>query len=264
MSDIWRYDGKRVVVTGSASGIGAATARLAAERGADVVGVDINEPGSHEGTFVQGDLSDPAGVDALVAKIGGPVDALFNCAGLSGGAAPAVPVMKVNFIGTRRLTEGLLEQMTSGASIASVASLGGLGFEENVDAVRDFLGQDGWDAAVTWCENHPEQFESGGYGFSKQSLIVWSMDRSYDLAHRGIRINTIGPGVTDTPMLDDSRKLYPAIDEMEKPLGRAATPEEQANILLFLNCDAASYLTGVNIWTDGGRTAAVWLGNIKE
>ena len=262
MNDIWRYDGKRVVVTGSASGIGEATARLAAERGADVVGVDINQPASHPGTFVQCDLSDPASIDAAAAAFGGPVHALFNCAGLSGGAAPAIPVMTVNFIGTRRLTEGVLAHMTPGASIASIASLGGLGFEGNVDAVRDFLAQDGWDAAVSWCEHHPEQFEAGGYGFSKQALIVWSMDRSYDLARGGIRINTIGPGVTETPMLEDSRKLYD-IDGMEKPLGRVATPEEQANILLFLNCDAASYVTGINIWTDGGRTAAVWLGHIE-
>jgi NAD(P)-dependent dehydrogenase (short-subunit alcohol dehydrogenase family) len=169
--------------------------------------------------------------------------------------------MKVNFIGARRLTEGLLPRMTSGAAIASIASLGGMGYEQNVEAVRDFLAQDGWDAAVKWCEAHPEQFKVSGYPFSKQSLIIWSMDRSYDLAKRGIRINTIGPGVTETPMLEDSRKLH-NIDAMEKPLGRAATAEEQANILLFLNCDAASYLSGVNIWTDGARTAAVWLGHI--
>jgi NAD(P)-dependent dehydrogenase (short-subunit alcohol dehydrogenase family) len=262
MTDIWRYDGKRVVVTGSASGIGAATARLAAERGADVVGLDINQPATHPGTFVQCDMSDPASIDAAVAKIGGPIHALFNCAGLSGGAAPAIPVMRVNFIGTRRLTEGLLQYMTEGSAIASVASLGGKGFEENVDAVRDFLAHEDWDAAVQWCEDHPEQFKVSGYGFSKQSLIVWSMDRSYDLAHRGIRINTIGPGVTETPMLEASRKLHD-IDAMEKPLGRPSTPEEQANVLLFLNCDAASYVSGINFWTDGARSAAEWLGHIK-
>ena len=263
MADIWRYDGKRVVVTGSASGIGEATARLAAERGADVVGLDVKRPASHPGEFVQCDLSDPASIDAAAEAIGGPVHALFNCAGLSGGAAPPIPVITVNFIGTRRLTERLLERMEAGSAVVSVASLGGRGFEQNLEPVREFLGQSDWDSALKWLEAHPEQYPTSGYPFSKQSLIIWSMDRSYDLAHRGIRTNTIGPGVTETPMLEDSRRLHD-IDAMEKPLGRASTPEEQANVLLFLNSDAASYVTGINFWTDGGRSAAEWLGHIKQ
>ena len=261
MSNPWRYDGKRVVVTGCASGMGEATARAAGELGAEVIGIDIHEASVPPKTFIQTDMADPASIDAAVERIGEPVHALFNCAGLSGGAAPAIPVMRVNFIGTRYLTEALIPRMQSGSAIASVSSLGGQGYEQNMPAIREFLEITDWQQAEAWCEEHPEQFTAGGYGFSKQCLIVYSMLRSVDLAARGIRINTIGPGVTDTPMLVDSRKLVD-LDAMPKPLGRMATPTEQANVLLFLNGDAASYVSGVNIWTDGAFSAGVFTGQI--
>ncbi|HVW33882.1 MAG TPA: SDR family NAD(P)-dependent oxidoreductase, partial [Acidimicrobiia bacterium] len=101
MSDLWRYDGKRVVVTGCASGMGQEAARELIELGAHVVGLDIAEPTVAVKEYHRLDLSDPASVDGVAAAIGGPVHALFNIAGISSGAAPALKVAEVNILGTR-------------------------------------------------------------------------------------------------------------------------------------------------------------------
>ena len=188
MSNPWRYDGKRVVVTGCASGIGEATARAAGELGADVIGIDIHEASVPPKTFVQTDMADPASIDAAVERIGEPVHALFNCAGLSGGAAPAIPVMRVNFIGTRYLTEALIHRMQSGARSPASPLSGGRGMNRICRRSASSWRITDWQQAEVWCEEHPEQFTGGGYGFSKQCLIVYAMLRSADLAARGIRI----------------------------------------------------------------------------
>jgi NAD(P)-dependent dehydrogenase (short-subunit alcohol dehydrogenase family) len=257
------YEAKRVVVTGSSSGIGQAVASQLANEGAEVVGLDINQPTTRLAQFVRVDLADEASIDEAVRTIGGPVNALFNCAGLS-GAHPAMTVLLVNFVGLRRLTEALVPQMPAGSAIANVASLAGAGYEENLAAIWDFLARETFDDARTWCEAHPEQFERGGYGFSKQALIVYTKKRCVDLASRGIRINSTGPGVTDTPMLVGSAEAISleALDAVPKPLGRRSNPVEQARVLLFLNGDDATYLTGENLWTDGGCMAGRFAGDL--
>src|SRR5258705_543947 len=123
MSDVWRYDGKRVVVTGCASGMGQEAARELIELGADVVGLDIAEPTVGVKEFHRLDLSDPASIDAVAAAVGGPVHALFNIAGISSGAAPALKVVEANFLGPRRLTQAPLPVMEAGAATASASAL---------------------------------------------------------------------------------------------------------------------------------------------
>lgn len=77
----------------------------------------------------------------------------------------------------------------------------------------------------------------------------------HPLGARGIRINCTGPGVTETPILDQLRTAYGQgfLDDIPKPLGRVAGPAEQASVLLFLNSAAASYISGQVLWVDGGN-----------
>ena len=117
MSDVLQYEGKRVIVTGAASGMGAATAQILVDLGAEVHAIDIKKPEvTGLASFSQCDLRDPAQIDETVAKIGKIVNALFNCAGLPQTAA-AMDVMKVNFISTRHLTDRVLPLMSAGSAI---------------------------------------------------------------------------------------------------------------------------------------------------
>jgi NAD(P)-dependent dehydrogenase (short-subunit alcohol dehydrogenase family) len=125
------YRGERVVVSGCSSGMGEATARELARLGAEVHGLDLRDARADLASFRSVDLRDPASIDAAVAALGAggrEIHALFNCAGLPTTANP-MDIMKVNFIGARHLTNGLIRMMRSPGAIVSIASNGGLGVD---------------------------------------------------------------------------------------------------------------------------------------
>lgn len=111
---------------------------------------------------------------------------------------------------------------------------------------------------VDWCRSHPRELTGGGYQLSKEAIILHTMQSATRLGRRGIRINCTGPGVTDTPILDQLRTAYGQsyLDDIPKPLGRVSDPAEQASVLLFLNSRAASYISGQVVWVDGGNVGA--------
>ena len=114
IDDLWRYDGRRVVVTGCASGIGEQVARQLTELGAEVVGLDVRRPAVPLKEFHEVDLADPASIEAAAGSIDGRVDALFNIAGVSSGIGDPLRVVTINFLGTRQFTEALVPIMPPG------------------------------------------------------------------------------------------------------------------------------------------------------
>ncbi len=92
------------------------------------------------------------------------------------------------------------------------------------------------------------------------------MRSAVSLGARGIRINCTGPGVTETPILDQLRTAYGQafLDDIPKPLGRVSEPGEQASVLLFLNSPAASYISGQVVWVDGGNVGAAIADELRE
>jgi NAD(P)-dependent dehydrogenase (short-subunit alcohol dehydrogenase family) len=264
VSDLLGYRGKRVIVSGCFSGMGEATARLLIDQGAEVHGLDFKPCALPLASFNQIDLRDPASLEAAVAKIGGTVDALFNCAGLPGGGAfPALDTFKVNFAGTRHLTDCVQPLMGPGSAIVSIASTGGLGWSRRVPVHMGLMQTTGFDGAMAWAEANLDQVAEG-YAFSKEAVIVWTQFSCARLIKRGIRINCTLPSPTQTPMMDTFQATSgkEVIDAAAEPLGRYSTAAEQAGGVLLLGSALAGIITGVVLPVDGGFMGSLATGQI--
>jgi NAD(P)-dependent dehydrogenase (short-subunit alcohol dehydrogenase family) len=258
-----RYDGKRALVVGGASGIGEAAAALLEEAGAEVIVADVQAPKSSTVRGIAMDLRDQTAIDAALADIGGPIDTLFACAGVSGEPFSPLDVMQINFIGQRYLIESAIAHgfVGDGASITAVASIGGLGWDRNLTSLLDFLASPDMAAARKWVEEHPP---ADAYGLSKEAYIVYAKSRAIEFIRRGIRINVTGPGPTMTPLMTATPSWGGFRDsEFKLHTGRVGTSaEQQAFMMLFLNSDAASAINGQIIYSDLGYTAGGQVGAI--
>ena len=200
---------------------------------------------------------EPHGRYGAVASVDGPVDTLFNVAGVSSGIGDPPLVVTINFLGLRHVTEALIPKMAAGSAIVSVSSLAAAAYREHAEAVAPLLDTATMQEGIDWCQRHPDAL-GNGYQLSKEAVIFYTMRSATPLGARDIRINCTGPGVTETPILDQLRTAYGQgfLDDIPKPLGRVSDPAEQAAVLLFLNSRVASYITGQIIWVDGGNVGA--------
>lgn len=243
--------------------MGAATTTELKDLGAEIHVLDLREPPVEVASYQSVDLRDPEATAAALDEIGGEISALFNCAGLPGGKFSDVDVMTVNFVAMRHLAELVMPRMPSGGAIASISSTAGVGWMQNIAKWLPLVHTKGFAEGRKWCEEHPEEI-AGGYAPSKEAIIIWTQWAAFGLAEKGIRVNCISPGPTETPMMPDfiDQVGKEFMDNFPIPLGHRSTPEEQAYPLIFLNSRAASFITGENLITDGGTMGSLMTGNI--
>ena len=256
----FRYDGRRAVIVGGATGIGAATATLLAELGAEVVVLDVQDVAYDVSRSVRVDLRNESSIDAALDEVGGPIDALFACAGIADGT---IDLMQVNFLGHRQFIETAVERayLPAGSAIAAIASIGGLGWDRNTKLIRDFLETPDFDAGVAWVDVHPEL---ATYGFSKQAMIAYCAWRAPALLRQGIRINCIAPGPTMTPLMNATQLWLDFEVDYRQVMGvGGATAEQQAAPLVFLNSDAAAFVSGTVLNVDAGYVGGGTMGSIS-
>jgi len=264
-----RLPDKTVVVTGGASGMGEATARLLGELGAKVHIVDIQQPNVDCESFHQCDLSDFAQVRATAEalKAIALIHFLFPCAGLPPHVKGPMYCMRVNYIGTRHFVENLLPSLADGAGIALISSDAALGWQKNLQQSLEMLAISDPDEAYAWCEADPDNRVRDGYTSSKEMLAVWVQNAAVELGNtRRIRLNAIGPCPTKTAFVDMSSEIM--TDEFIAAwpfpsLGRMATAEEQAWPLILLNSPLNGAVSGSFLYTDQGFASGVYTGAIS-
>ena len=262
-ADPWSYAGKKVVITGCFSGMGEAAARELVRLGAEVHGFDIKESPVEMASFRQVDLRNREEIDAALASIEGEIDCSFYCAGLP-GTFPPLEVMQVNFVNMRYWTFEVAKRMKNGGAMAVIASTAGHTWADRRSEIEELIATPDAQAAGAWCEQHLDVV-ADGYLFSKMCTQFFTMHVAAELIRKGIRFNCLNPAPTESPMMKDFEATAPPalINVWAEPIGRRAQPIEMALPLIFLNSEAAGFISGHNLNVDGGWAGATDSGALK-
>jgi NAD(P)-dependent dehydrogenase (short-subunit alcohol dehydrogenase family) len=251
--DAYRFDGKRAVVVGGATGMGAAAAELLLDLGAEVIVMDFAEVTLAGAKAVHVNLGEKDSIDAAIEQIGGPVDALLSCAGVADGTPN---LEKINFVGHRHMIDQLLAKdlLPRGSAITFISSAAGLGWEASLESIQELLATTDWDGAVEWIQAQGK----ADYFNTKQFVCAYVASQAYPMAKRGIRINAICPGPTDTPLAQANAEMWLGFGaDYREELGvEASSPLDQAYPLVFLSSDAARAISGITLITDIGYFSA--------
>lgn len=245
-----------VILTGSASGIGDATAKRLLDRGHKVISVDIKEPKQKVHEHHQCDMSDPTAIDALAAKLTGTYGSLLNVAGVPESAGADI-CMAINFFGLRKLTEAVFDRIADRGTVVSVSSIAGNNWRKRRAALNDLLATPDFEAGMDWWRANKDQVGTDPYTFSKEAVVVYTMALAGRGLGRGIRVNDVGPGPVDTPLLPAFTEFAGAdtMKTMISMAGRAAQPEDIAEALVVLAEGEMGWVNGHHLIVDGGMTA---------
>lgn len=248
--------GKTIVVTGTSRGLGAETAQMLQAAGARVIGLDLNESTANVNRYIPLDLANATSIDSAVAQLDEPIHGLCNIAGVAPTLPPDV-VLKINFLGTRQLTEALLPTIKEGGSVVNIASGTGMGWGRNIEKHKVLRELSLNDDVAAFCAEH-DIVKADSYHFSKEAVIAWTIGEWKRRESRDVRMNAISPGPIDTPLLPDFLSdMVTANAPMMEMKKSNATPADIANVILFLLDDASRWIHAANIPVDGGLSAIV-------
>lgn len=242
-------------VTGGASGIGAGVVGKLQSLGHQVVSVDLRN------ADINVDLGSAAGRQAAIAGMleAAPdgLDGFVPCAGVGPQMNPITAIPKINYFGTVALVEGLKDNLAKKrGAIVLVSSNSATIMEYNADYLAALAAGDEARAADVIAALDGQT----AYGGSKFALACWMRRNNADYARRGIRMNAIAPGYTETALtkagLADP-KFGPSIQAFVDsiPIGRPGYPEDQAEAVAFLLGPQSSFISGIVLFVDGGHDA---------
>ena len=247
-----------VIVTGASSGVGKSTAQLMQSHGYKVVGLDVREPDIALEAFHLCDLARPEAIDAVLRKLDGRYASVMNVAGISMSSGAEL-TLKVNFLGLRHFTEGIWDRIEDRGTVVNVSSLVGNNWRNRRDELAGLVATSGFEAGVEWWRLHGGEFKVDPYVVSKEAVAMYTMVLAGRGRARGIHVNAVAPGLTQTPLFPSFLKDTGA-EQMQYHIdliGRTAQPEEIAEAIAVLAERKLSWVNGVHLNVDGGLTAAL-------
>lgn len=261
MKQAFGYEGKVCVVTGASSGMGKATAEILVDLGAKVYALNRREcpvPGIE--ASIATDLSNKESIDAAFAQLPKHIDCFFGEAGLSGAKTDYMTTFNCDYTANWYITETYLKKrMSAGGAIVYVTSTAGLNWLQYKKEEERVLKAKSWKkvekAVAGLAKISPATF---AYMYAKRCLSYYAAVQATELGKKGIRVNNVMPGSTDTGMKDEFEKMAGGEEALLKEAGtagRLATSEEMAWPIVFLNSDVASFVSGTEFNVDSADTA---------
>jgi NAD(P)-dependent dehydrogenase (short-subunit alcohol dehydrogenase family) len=245
-------------LTGGASGVGEATAKQLLARGHKVVSLDIKPSTNPDITHHHCDLSDPASIDGVLADLTGPYSSVLNVAGVPMAVGNEL-TMKVNYFGLKYFTEKVWDRIADGGTVVNVASIAGNNWRKRRGLLMEMMAIEDFDEGVAWWNKNEETVGTDAYTFSKEAVVVYTMRLAGKGLARGIRVNDVGPGPVETPILPDFTNDVGAdvMQSMIDVVGRSAQPSDIGEALVSLAEGQISWLNGQHIIVDGGLMAGL-------
>ena len=242
------------VVTGAASGIGAAIKKQLENEGHSVISVDI------QAADIVANLATPEGRADAVAAVAEAtrdgINGLVACAGVGSHVPDRALITAVNYCGAVELVEGLRGQLAENQASVLFISSNSAPMATNPAYVEALLAGDEPSASAIAATMESQPVYSG----SKQAVTIWMRRNTQAYAAQGIRMNAIGPGYTRTPLsaaVEDDPAYGDAIKEFiaSIPVGRPGQPQDMADAASFLLSDKAGFICGAMLFVDGGHDA---------
>ena len=256
MKDYFGYKDKVCVVTGASSGMGEATAKMLVDLGAKVYAIDMNECKVDWITeFIKCNLANKEEIDEAFKKIPEHIDAFFGVAGLSGAKTDYRTTFDCNYTANMYITLNYLNnRMSKGGAIVYCTSTAGLEWKKFKREQNKVVHSKTWEEV----ENVTRKLASSApatfaYMYSKRCLSQFACEQAVEFAKKGIRINNVLPGSTDTGMKQEFQDMVGSEEGLIAQAGlagRLATSEEMAMPMVFLNSDMASFISGLDMVVD--------------